>query len=73
MTVRLTISICDDPGILKEAMSSINPDNDKDITMDLVDNKLKIEISNLKLSSIYNVSEDILRCYDISKKIGKEL
>ena len=73
MTVKLTLIIHDDNEALKEAMNTINPDNDASIRMELMEDQLTIEIKELKISSIYNISEDILRCYEISKKIREGL
>ena len=73
MTVKLTLIIHDGHEALKEAMNSINPDNDASVRMELIEDQLTIEIKELKVSSIYNVSEDILRCYELSKKIREGL
>ena len=73
MSVKLTLIIHDDHEVLKEAMNSINPDNDTSVRMELIKDQLNIEIKDLKISSIYNVSEDILRCYELSKKIREDL
>ena len=49
----------------------LNPDNDENITMSCDGSLLKIKIIKLKISSLYNTVEDIMRCYEISKNIDE--
>jgi len=49
--------------------NSINADNDENISMECYNNKLKIDIKNAKIISIYNLIDDILRDYETFKKI----
>ncbi len=49
--------------------NSLLPDNDENIFMKCSDSKIEIKIKNLKLTSIYNITEDILRNYDVFSKI----
>ncbi len=49
--------------------NSINADNDENISMECYNNKLKIDIKNAKITSIYNLIDDILRDYETFKKI----
>ena len=52
-----------------ELYNSLIQDNDKDITMECNDNKIFIKIKNVKISSIYNLIDDIVRDYETFKKI----
>ena len=52
-----------------ELYHSLIQDNDKDITMECNDNKIFIKIKNVKISSIYNLIDDIVRDYETFKKI----
>ncbi len=48
---------------------SLLSDNDENIFMQCSDGKIEINIKNLKLTSIYNIAEDILRNYEVFSKI----
>ncbi len=50
-------------------VKSLNPDNDPNISMECADGKIKVQVRNLKIASLYNITDDILRCYETSKKI----
>ena len=73
MSVTLRLRIKDNPEILENAAGSMNPDNNSDVKIKIEGSEMTVEISKLKISSIYNVSEDILRCFEISKKMSREL
>lgn len=73
MSVSLRITISDEEEVLKNAASSLIPDNNDDITVSVKDGTMTVDVKDLKISSIYNLSEDILRCYEISKKLMGEL
>ncbi len=51
--------------------NSLIQDNNQDITMKCEDNKLIIKIINVKISSIYNLVDDIIRDYETFKKVGE--
>jgi hypothetical protein len=71
--ISLRITISDEEEVLKNAASSLVPDNNDDIAVSVTDGIMTVDVKNLKISSIYNLSEDILRCYEISKKLMGEL
>jgi len=73
VSVSLKIIINDEPEILKNAASSLDPDNNSDIKVSVDNGAMTVNVENLKISSIYSISEDILRCYEISKKMMREL
>ena len=52
-----------------ELYNSLIQDNNQDITMECNDNKIFIKIKNAKISSIYNLIDDIVRDYETFKKI----
>ena len=51
--------------------NSLIQDNTQDIEMECTNNKLIIKIINVKLSSIYNLVDDIIRDYETYKKVGE--
>ncbi|ARD84335.1 hypothetical protein FAD_0417 [Ferroplasma acidiphilum] len=51
--------------------NSLIQDNNQDIEMECTNNKLIIKIINVKLSSIYNLVDDIIRDYETYKKVGE--
>ncbi|EQB73429.1 MAG: hypothetical protein AMDU4_FER2C00073G0075 [Ferroplasma sp. Type II] len=51
--------------------NSLIQDNNQDIAMKCEDNKLIIKIINVKISSIYNLVDDIIRDYETFKKVGE--
>ncbi len=51
--------------------NSLIQDNNQDITMKCEDSKLIIKIINVKISSIYNLVDDIIRDYETFKKVGE--
>jgi hypothetical protein len=65
----MEICITIDEEHCNELYNSLIQDNDKDITMECNDNKIFIKIKNVKISSIYNLIDDIVRDYETFKKI----
>lgn len=65
----MEICITIDEEHCNELYNSLIQDNDKDITMECNDNKILIKIKNVKISSIYNLIDDIVRDYETFKKI----
>ncbi len=51
--------------------NSLVQDNNQDIKMKCENNKLIIKIINVKLSSIYNLVDDIVRDYETYKKVSE--
>jgi len=51
--------------------NSLIQDNNQDIKMKCEKNKLTIKIINVKLSSIYNLIDDIVRDYETYKKVSE--
>jgi hypothetical protein len=51
--------------------NSLIQDNNQDIIMKCENNKLIIKIINVKLSSIYNLIDDIVRDYETYKKVSE--
>ncbi|WP_337859974.1 KEOPS complex subunit Pcc1 [Ferroplasma sp.] len=49
--------------------NSLIQDNDQDIEMECKEGQLVIKIKNAKISSIYNLVDDIIRDYETFKKI----
>ena len=56
----------------EKLMAAIGPDNDDTIMMECVDRHLKIEIRDLKITSAYNVVDDLIRSYEVFKKLIDE-
>lgn len=50
----------------------IDPDNGPHIRTECIEKGLKIEISDLKETSIYSLIDDILRSYEVFRKISVE-
>lgn len=48
---------------------SLNPDNNEDMEITCSENEMVITVRNLGISSLYNLIDDIVRCYEVSKKI----
>ncbi len=65
----MEICITIDEDHCKELYNSLVQDNNGDITMECNDNKIFIKIKNVKISSIYNLIDDIIRDYETFKKI----
>jgi hypothetical protein len=65
----MEICIIIDEEHCKELYNSLIQDNNQDITMECNDNKMFIKIKNAKISSIYNLIDDIVRDYETFKKI----
>ena len=47
----------------------IDPDNDKMISVEVSGSHSKITISHLKLSSLYNIVDDLIRDIEVGKTI----
>jgi len=67
--IEFDLSVDVDPETCEMIRKSLNPDNDPNITMVCSGGKLSVNVRNLKISSLYNITDDILRCYETSKKI----
>ncbi|WMT51963.1 MAG: KEOPS complex subunit Pcc1 [Ferroplasma sp.] len=65
----MEICITIDEEHCNELYNSLIQDNNQDISMECNDNKIIIEIKNAKISSIYNLIDDIVRDYETFKKI----
>ena len=65
----MEICITIDEDHCKELYNSLIQDNNQDIIMECNDNKMFIKIKNVKISSIYNLIDDIIRDYETFKKI----
>ena len=65
----MEICITIDEDHCKELYNSLIQDNNQDIIMECNDNKIFIKIKNVKISSIYNLIDDIIRDYETFKKI----
>ncbi len=53
----------------KTVRDSLKPDNKEEITAECIAGTLVVRIRKLGISSLYNVTDDIIRCVEISKKI----
>jgi hypothetical protein len=51
--------------------NSLIQDNNQDILMECSKGKLIIKIVNVKITSIYNLIDDIIRDYETYKKISE--
>jgi membrane-bound inhibitor of C-type lysozyme len=67
----MEICISIDEENCNELYNSLVQDNDNNIEMQCSNNSLTIKIKNAKISSIYNLVDDILRDYETYKKINK--
>jgi len=65
----LEISVVDKTEILEIVAASLRPDNNSDIKISKTEEALNITVRNLKASSLYSVPEELLRCYEVAKKI----
>ena len=65
----MEICITIDEDHCKELYNSLIQDNNQDIIMECNNNKMFIKIKNVKISSIYNLIDDIIRDYETFKKI----
>ncbi|MHB1708215.1 MAG: hypothetical protein ACYCT2_01900 [Thermoplasmataceae archaeon] len=61
----------DDPNA-GDLLRVINPDNDKTISVEVSGSHGKIIISHLKLSSLYNIIDDLIRDIEVGKKIESD-
>lgn len=55
---------------LKTLLRIIKPENDKTISTEIDDKKIKIRITSVKASSIYSLTDEILKSYEILKRIN---
>ena len=55
---------------LKTLLRIIKPENDKTISTEIDDKKIKIRIASVKASSIYYLTDEILKSYEILKRIN---
>ncbi len=55
---------------LKTLLRIIKPENDKTISTEIDDKKIKIRIASVKASSIYSLTDEILKSYEILKRIN---
>ncbi len=65
----MEICITIDEDHCKELYNSLIQDNNQDIIMECNDNQIFIMIKNAKITSIYNLIDDIIRDYETFKKI----
>lgn len=56
----------------QEIMKSIEPDNDKDITIENNQDSYSINIKNVKIGSISSLCLDLLESIGLSKKMWEE-
>ena len=57
---------------MDDFLASIDPDNMGKIKPSLNNNSLCLTIADAKISTITNVIDDILRCYDVFEKLMEE-
>jgi|GEM_PF-3040847 hypothetical protein len=55
-----------------DLLKVIDPDNDKMISVEVSGNRAKITISHLKLSSLYNIIDDLIRDIEVGKNIESD-
>ena len=61
----------DDPNAA-DLLRVIDPDNDQMISVEVVSSHAKITISRLKLSSLYNIIDDLIRDIEVGKNIESD-
>ena len=61
----------DDPNAA-DLLRVIDPDNDQMISVEVVGSHAKITISRLKLSSLYNIIDDLIRDIEVGKNIESD-
>ena len=57
---------------MDDFLASIDPDNMGKIKPSLNNNSLCLTITDAKISTITNVIDDILRCYEVFEKLMEE-
>ncbi|MCL4480486.1 MAG: hypothetical protein M1113_03255 [Candidatus Thermoplasmatota archaeon] len=57
---------------MNDFLASIDPDNMGKIKPSLNENHICLTITDAKISTITNVIDDILRCYDVFEKLMEE-
>jgi hypothetical protein len=67
--VKATYRINMEAGLCENFITTFNQDNDKSITAHCEDGNLVIIINDLKISSLYNMTDDILRNLGTFEKI----
>lgn len=50
-------------------LNSLKPDENDEMESKCNNGILEIQVKNLKIASIYNLTDDILRCVEVSKNI----
>ncbi len=66
--VSLSLSL-EGSGSCEILMEALIPDNYTDTAVECRDGDFEIKIEKLNSSSIYNISDDFLRCYEVSLEI----
>ncbi|MCL5679653.1 MAG: hypothetical protein M1301_05475 [Candidatus Thermoplasmatota archaeon] len=61
----------DDPNAV-DLLRVIDPDNDNMISLEVLGSHAKITISQLKLSSLYNIIDDLIRDIEVGKNIESD-
>ena len=67
--MKATYSFHMDKGLCEKFIATFNQDNDGTINAHCEDQKLVIVIDDLKISSLYNMTDDILRNLSTFEKI----
>ncbi len=67
----MDVEISIDVNNCNSLMLSLSPDNDENIDIKCYDQNIVIKIKNLKMQSLYNVIDDILRDYDTWLKMNE--
>jgi hypothetical protein len=62
----------DDPDA-QRILKAISPDNDSEINMSVDGSHAIIKITRLKVSSLYNVIDDLIRDLEVGKKIESDI
>jgi hypothetical protein len=70
--LEIVIKIRDDPEILDSISISCGPDNDVNSQFTVSDGVLAFRTTTTKVGNIYSLSDEILKCYDLVKKIYEE-
>ncbi|MEM0158367.1 MAG: hypothetical protein QXV22_03555 [Thermoplasmataceae archaeon] len=70
MGLCLELRIEGEPEYLNLLAKALSPDNGSDIETTVDSNSILFKISNVRPASLYSLPEEIIRCYEIVKKIG---
>lgn len=62
----------DDPDT-ERILRAIAPDNDSEFTMSVEKGHAVIRVSKLKISSLYNVIDDLIRDIEVGKKVESDI